>query len=67
LATIPAAGLGPYCATTWRRLTGVTLKIAAVYKLMHALGFSLQRAKAVYPERNEEECATARVEIKKFN
>jgi len=39
---------------------------ASVYKLMHELGFSFQRAKAIYPERDEDKRQTAKEDIKKL-
>jgi transposase len=44
----------------------VEYKTAAVYKLMHELGFSFQRAKAFYPERNEAKREQAKEDIKKL-
>jgi transposase len=43
----------------------VTYKIAAIYKILHQLGFSFQRAKAVYPERDEQAREAAKADIKK--
>ena len=44
----------------------VEYKLAAVYNLMHELGFSFQRAKAFYPERNESKRKEAKADIKKL-
>ena len=43
----------------------VTYKIAAIYVLLRELGFSFQRAKAVYPERDEKAREQAKIDIKK--
>jgi transposase len=43
----------------------VTIKLSSAYNLMREMGFSYQRAKAVYPERNEEKRAQAKADIKK--
>jgi transposase len=39
---------------------------AAVYKLMHELGFSFQRTRGKYPERDEVRREEAKVDIKKL-
>ena len=44
----------------------VEYKPAAVYNLMHELGFSFQRAKASYPERNEDKREEVKAHIKKL-
>lgn len=43
----------------------VVLKLPTVYRLMHDLGFSLQRAKGKYPERNEIQRKKDKADIKK--
>lgn len=43
----------------------VDYKPAAVYNLMHELGFSFQRAKAAYPEKNEAKREEVKADIKK--
>jgi transposase len=44
----------------------VEYKLAAVYNLMHELGFSFQRAKAFYPERDDAKREEAKIHIKKL-
>jgi transposase len=44
----------------------VIYKQASVYVLLHELGFSLQRTRGKYPERNEKLREAAKVDIKKL-
>jgi transposase len=53
--------LGEHIFKTYR----VEYKLAATYNLMKKLGFSYQRAKAFYPERDEVKRAQVKAEIKK--
>jgi len=57
---------GPLLQEHIKKTYQVEYKQAAVYKLMHALGFSFQRAKAFYPERNEAKREEAKADIKKL-
>jgi transposase len=43
----------------------VTVKLSSAYKLMHETGFSYQRAKAIYHERDEIKRVQVKAEIKK--
>jgi len=56
---------GPLMREHIKKNYQVEYKLAAVYNLMHELGFSFQRAKAFYPERNEAARQEVREEIKK--
>jgi transposase len=44
----------------------VDYKLAAVYNLMKKLGFSFQRAKSYYPERDEKKRNEVQIDIKKL-
>ncbi len=44
----------------------VVYKQAAVYVLLHELGFSFQRARGKYPERDESKRETVKADIKKL-
>lgn len=44
---------------------GVDYKLGNIYKLLHSNGFSYQRTKGVYPERDENKRAEVRADIKK--
>jgi transposase len=44
----------------------VEYKLAAIYNLMHELGFSFQRSKAFYPEGDEVKRQAAKEDIKKL-
>ena len=57
---------GPLMQEHIRKTYQVDYKPAAVYNLMHELGFSFQRTKASYPERNEVKRQEAKVDIKKL-
>ena len=57
---------GPIVREHIRKTYQVEYKQAAVYTLMHVLGFSFQRAKASYPERNKIKRQEAREDIKKL-
>ena len=56
---------GPLMREHIRKTYGVDYKPAAVYNIMHELGFSFQRAKAFYPERDETKRKEAKMHIKK--
>jgi transposase len=56
---------GPLMREHIRKAHNVDYKPAAVYNLMREPGFSFQRAKAVYPERNEAKRQEIRIDIKK--
>jgi transposase len=45
---------------------GIFYKKSALYKLIHQLGFSFQRAKSFYPERKEADRQDKKVDIKKL-
>jgi transposase len=49
-----------------QKIYQVDYKPAAVYNLMHELGFSFQRAKGFYPERNEKKREEFKTDIKNF-
>jgi transposase len=57
---------GPLLREHIRKTYNVEYKPAAVYNLMHELGFSFQRAKAFYPERDESKRQEAKADIKKL-
>jgi len=57
---------GPLLREHIRKTYQVDYKSAAVYNLMHELGFSFQRARASYPERNEVKRQEVRADIKKL-
>jgi transposase len=57
---------GPLTREHIRDTYKVEYKPAAVYNLMHELGFSFQRAKAFYPERDEVKRQAAKEDIKKL-
>jgi transposase len=61
-----ASWSGPLMQEHILKMQHVDYKPAAVYNLMHELGFSFQRAKAFYPERNEAKRKEAKVDIKKL-
>ncbi|WP_459599934.1 winged helix-turn-helix domain-containing protein, partial [Dysgonomonas reticulitermitis] len=44
----------------------VAYKQAAVYLLLHELGFSFQRSRGKYPEKDETKRETAKTDIKKL-
>jgi transposase len=56
---------GPLMGEHIRKKYQVEYKPAAVYGLMHALGFSFQRVKSFYPERDEVKRKEAGEHIKK--
>ena len=56
---------GPLMRSHILKTFQVDYKSAAIYNLMHELGFSFQRAKATYPERNETKRAQVKSDIKK--
>jgi len=56
---------GPLMREHIKKTYSVDYKPASVYNLMHELGFSFQRTKAFYPERDEAKRQSAREEIKK--
>jgi len=49
-----------------RKTHRIDYKPAAVYNLMRELGFSFQRVKASYPEKNEDKRQEVKADIKKF-
>jgi transposase len=57
---------GPLLREHIRKTYQVDYKAAAIYNLMHELGFSFQRPKAFYPERNKVKRQEAKVDIKKL-
>jgi transposase len=57
---------GPLMLAHVNKTFNVEYKLAAVYNLMHELGFSFQRAKSFYPERDEVKRQTAKTDIKKL-
>ena len=57
---------GPLMREHIQKKYRVDYKSAAVYNLMHELGFSFQRAKAFYPERNEAKREEVKAHIKKL-
>jgi transposase len=57
---------GPLLKEHINKTFGVEYKIAAIYNLMHELGFSFQRSKAFYPERDEVKRQAAKDDIKKL-
>jgi len=57
---------GPLMRDHLRTKYQIDYKPAAVYNLMRELGFSFQRAKALYPERDEIKRQDARENIKKL-
>jgi len=57
---------GPVMREHIRKTYDIDYKPAAVYNLMHELGFSFQRAKAIYPERNEVKRQEVKEDIKKL-
>lgn len=46
---------------------GVEYKPSNIYTLLHKLGFSFQKAKGLYPERDENKRTEARADIKKHS
>jgi transposase len=44
----------------------VVYKQAAVYVFLRELGFSFQRTRGKYPERDESKRESAKIDIKKF-
>ena len=57
---------GPLVKDFLQKRFSVEYKQANVYNLLHSLGFSYQRAKGVYPERDEQKREEARIDIKKL-
>ena len=57
---------GPLLRTHIKKMYQAEYKSAAVYNLMHELGFSFQRTKASYPERNENKRKEIKSDIKKL-
>jgi transposase len=57
---------GPLMREHIKKTYRVEYKPAAIYNLMHELGFSFQRAKAFYPERNEIKRQEVKADIKKL-
>jgi transposase len=56
---------GPLVQSHIKKKYNIDYKLATVYKLMHKLGFSFQRAKSFYPERDEAKRQAFREDIKK--
>jgi transposase len=56
---------GPLFRQHLETVYGIVYKQAAVYVLLHNLGFSFQRARGKYPERDEKKREEAKVDIKK--
>ena len=56
---------GPLLGEHIKKMYQVEYKSAAAYNLMHELGFSFQRAKASYPEKNEAKREEVKSDIKK--
>ena len=56
---------GPLMREHIRKTYGVDYSPASVYTMMHELGFSFQRAKAFYPERDEAKRKESKMDIKK--
>ena len=56
---------GPLLCEHINERYGIEYQRANVYNLMHKLGFSFQRARGFYPERDEAKRQSAREEIKK--
>ena len=57
---------GPLMRSHIQKTYQLEYKLAAIYNLMRELGFSFQRAKASYPERNELKRQESKVDIKKL-
>jgi transposase len=57
---------GPLLRAYIKKTYNVNYKNAAIYNLMHELGFSFQRAKGFYPERDEVKRQEAKTDIKKL-
>jgi len=57
---------GPLLREHIKKMFQVDYKSAAVYNLMRELGFSFQRAKASYPEKNEAKREEVKSDIKKL-
>jgi transposase len=57
---------GPLMREHLKKIYQVVYGQAAVYNLMHQSGFSFQRCKPVYPERNEVKREVSRADIKKL-
>ena len=56
---------GPLLQEYIKTMYKVDYKLAAVYNLMHELGFSFQRSKAFYPERDQTKRQEVKTDIKK--
>jgi transposase len=57
---------GPLLREHIKKNYHVDYKPAAIYKVMHKLGFSFQRAKGIYPERDEPKREDTKTHIKKL-
>ncbi|MDR2126495.1 MAG: winged helix-turn-helix domain-containing protein [Prevotellaceae bacterium] len=42
------------------------MHVTNVYRIMHSLGFSYQKARGFFPERNEQQREQAKTDIKKL-
>ena len=60
-----ACWTGPLMREHIKKTYHIEYKQAAVYNLLHELGFSFQRAKSFYPERNETKREEVKSDIKK--
>ncbi|MDR1346917.1 MAG: winged helix-turn-helix domain-containing protein [Prevotellaceae bacterium] len=60
-----ASWSGPLLKKHLETAYGIVYKQAAVYVLLHNLGFSFQRARGKYPERDEAKREQAKSDIKK--
>lgn len=56
---------GPLVKDLLKNHFGLEYSISHTYNLLHLLGFSFQRTKGVYPERDETKREVVRAEIKK--
>jgi putative transposase len=56
---------GPIVCDHIKKTFQVEYKQAQIYNLLHELGYTYQRGRGIYPERNEELRAQAKIEIKK--
>jgi transposase len=56
---------GPLLKKHLETVYGIFYKQAGVYVLLHNLGFSFQRARGKYPERDEAKCEQVKSDIKK--
>jgi transposase len=57
---------GPIVSDYIQKTFQVTYKQAQIYNLLHELGFSYQRGRGIYPEKNEDVRTQIKTEIKKL-